>query len=218
MTEQKKLKRRVRARMEKTGERYTAARRHVVHPDPEPEPEPDMSGLASDEAVERNTGRPRSEWFALLDTWGARERTHKEIARHLQSEHGVAGWWAQNLTVGYERARRLRAKHQGPSGFTVGVSRTIGVPVERLFAAFTDDAERERHLPGLTPRTALPHRTARFDRPADGSRIVVGFEAKGPEKSTVVVQAERLRDAERAERAKEEWRGLLTDLKRSLEA
>ena len=44
MTERKSLKRRVRSRMEKTGERYTAARRHVLD---EPEPAVD---------------RPRSAW------------------------------------------------------------------------------------------------------------------------------------------------------------
>ncbi len=200
--------------MEKTGERYTAARRHVVGA----EPEPDLSGLASDEAVTRATGRPWAEWFAVLDAWGARERPHREIAGHLRAEHGVPGWWAQTVTVGYERARGLRAKHEGPGGFSVGASKTIGVPVERLFDAFAHDEERERLFPGLTTRTTLPHRTARFDRPSDGTRVVVGFEAKGPAKSTVAVQVERLRDAEAAERAKEEWRGLLGGLKRSLES
>jgi hypothetical protein len=217
MTEQKKLKRRVRERMEKTGERYTAARRHVVADEPEPEPEPDLSGLASDEAVSRNTGRSWGEWFAILDEWGARVRPHREIARYLGAEHSVPGWWAQSLTVGYERARGLRAKHEGPSGFTVGASKTIGVPIERLFAAFADEAERGRLLPGLTVRTLRPTRTARFDRPSDGTRVVVGFTDKGPEKSLVAVQVERLPDADAAERAKAEWRERLAALARSLE-
>ena len=54
MTQRKTLKRRVRARMEKTGERYTAARAHVVG---EPAPEPDLSGLASEDALAAATGR-----------------------------------------------------------------------------------------------------------------------------------------------------------------
>ena len=67
MTDQKNLKRRVRARMEKTGERYTAARRHVVA-DPEPEPaEPDLSGLASGDAVAAATGRGWSEWYEFAN-------------------------------------------------------------------------------------------------------------------------------------------------------
>lgn len=217
MTEQKKLKRRVRARMEKTGERYAAARRHVVGAEPGPEAEPDLSGLASDEAVARATGRPWAEWFAVLDAWGAGERPHREIAAHLRAEHGVPGWWAQTVTVGYERARGLRAKHEGPGGFSVGASKTIGVPVERVFAAFAEDERRERLFPGLTTRTTLPHRTARFDRPSDGTRVVVGFEARGPARSRVAVQVERLPDADAAERAKVEWRELLGRLKGALE-
>jgi hypothetical protein len=218
MTDQKNLKRRVRARMEKTGERYTAARRHVVA-DPEPKPaEPDLSGLASGDAVAAATGRGWSEWFAVLDACDASERSHREIARHLMSEHGVPGWWAQTVTVGYERARGMRAKHERPNGFSVSVSRTVAVPVDRLLASFADAGERERIVPGLVPRPTRAPRVARFDRPSDGTRVITSFEAKGPAKSTAYVQVDRLADAEAAERAKAEWRGALDRLKVMLEA
>jgi len=217
MTEQKNLKRRVRARMEKTGERYTAARRHVVA-DPEPEPaEPDLSGLASGDAVAAATGRGWSEWFAVLDAWDASERSHREIARHLMSEHGVPGWWAQTVTVGYERARGMRAKHERPNGFSVSVSRTVAVPVDRLLASFADAGERERIVPGLASRPTRAARAVRFDRPSDSTRVITSFEAKGPAKSTVYVQVDRLADAKAAERAKAEWRGVLDRLKVMLE-
>ncbi|HET9545067.1 MAG TPA: DUF4287 domain-containing protein, partial [Gaiellaceae bacterium] len=135
MTQRKTLKRRVRARMEKTGERYTAARAHVVgEPAPEPVQEPDLSGLASEDALVAATGRRWKEWFAVLDAWGANERKHGEIARRLRSEHGVPGWWSQTVTVGYERARGLRVKHERPDGFSVSVSRTVAAPAERLYA------------------------------------------------------------------------------------
>jgi hypothetical protein len=218
MTDQKNLKRRVRARMEKTGERYTAARSHVVA-DPEPKPaEPDLSGLASGDAVAAATGRGWGEWFAVLDAWDASERSHREIARHLMSEHGVPGWWAQTVTVGYERARGMRAKHERPNGFSVSVSRTVAVPVDRLLASFADARERERIVPGLAPRPTRASRAVRFDRPSDGTRVITSFEAKGPAKSTAYVQVDRLADAKAAERAKAEWRGVLDRLKVMLEA
>ena len=97
ITEQKNLKRRVRARMEKTGERYTAGRSHVVGEKPEPfVADPGMS----DETLVEKTGKSWAEWVELLDAWGARERPHREIAAHLVEEHGVPGWWAQTVTVG----------------------------------------------------------------------------------------------------------------------
>jgi hypothetical protein len=218
MTERKKLKQRVRTRMEKTGERYTAARRHVVaDPEPRPAPEPDLSGLASDEAVAAATGRGWREWFALLDAWDGTARTHTEIARHLVAEHGVPGWWSQTVTVGYERARGLRAKHERPDGFSISVSRTIAVPVGRLYAAIADESDRERLVPGLVPRASRARLVARFDRPSDGTRVVTTFESKGPAKSAIYVQVDRLADAATAERAKAEWRELLDRLKRMLE-
>jgi hypothetical protein len=218
MTERKSFKRRVRARMEKTGERYTAARRQLIELDPEPEIAPAQQ-RTSDEALARNTGRPWAEWFAILDGWRATEKTHTEIARHLSEEHGVPGWWAQTVTVGYEQARGLREKHQRPEGFSVGVSKTVGVPVERLFATVCEPEERERWLPRspLRQRTVLPPRSARFDWEDGRTRVVFYFAAKGDARSTVTVQHERLADADEAEHAKTDWRGRLAELKNVLE-
>ncbi len=216
MTERKSFKQRVRARMEKTGERYTAARRHLVE---EHAPRKRSDPPASEEAVVRNTGKTWEKWFAILDEWGGAERSHRDIARHLREAHGVPGRWAQSVTVAYERARGLRAKYEKPGGFSVTASKTINVPVARLFAAFADDAERARLYPDapLSLRTAKPNRTARFDWDDRPTRIVVGFEEKGPSKSTVALEHERLSDAVAAERTKSEWRERLARLEEALE-
>jgi hypothetical protein len=133
MTRQKTFKRRVRARMEKTGESYTAARRMLIAAGERPEAststfQPPMA----DEKVAAATGRVWEEWFALLDEWGAASRAHRDIARWLQDEHGVAGWWSQSVTVAYEQARGLRAPGQRVDGWSITATKTIAVPVERL--------------------------------------------------------------------------------------
>ena len=131
MTTDKARKRAVRSRMTKTGERYAAARRHVVATSPTPTPdEPAPLSRAADpgineESIRRKTGRGWDDWLKVLDDWGATERPHREIARHLVDAHGVPGWWAQWVTVGYERARGLRARHQTARGFEVSVSKTL---------------------------------------------------------------------------------------------
>jgi hypothetical protein len=90
VTVKKSLKRRVRARMSKTGERYAAARRPLIaKPTPSPEtaapsPAPDPASAPtfaaplgmSDDAVRRRTGKTWDEWFSILDSWGAADRTH----------------------------------------------------------------------------------------------------------------------------------------------
>jgi hypothetical protein len=147
----------------------------------------------SDDAIRRRTGRGWEEWFDLLDEWGASERRHAEIARWLSEEQGVAGWDAQSVTVGYERARSMRAVGERPDGFSVTASKTVAVPVERLYDAFLDEAQRERWLPGaeLRGRTATRPRTARFDWEDGTTRVVVGFTGKDDGRSMVALEHER---------------------------
>ncbi|HUG48496.1 MAG TPA: SRPBCC domain-containing protein [Candidatus Limnocylindria bacterium] len=238
MTRQKTFKRSVRARAQKTGERYSAARHQLLRtPASEPpavsraadQPSPaGQTGPGADAPAELDvsetrlreaTGRSWAEWLDLLDAWGATSQRHPQIARWLAQEHGVEPWWSQNITVAYERARGMRARHQVARGFSVGATKMIGVDAQRAFDAFTDTAQRQRWLAGmeLRPRTSIRPRSARFDWPPDGSRVVVDITARGDDKVQVAVQHEKLPDAESAERMKAFWRERLAGLKQLLE-
>ena len=230
MTRDKAQKRAVRARMDKTGERYTTARHYLLDrhrsdpsggelpPETTAEPVASTEGPAmpprvaepgvSDAAVSKATGKTWDEWFALLDGWGGTAHSHPEIARYLYETYGIDGWWAQNVTVGYERARGMRALHERPDGFSMNVSKTFPVPVERLFAAFVELEVRERWLEAVTlrNRTSQPNTSARFDLLPGDTRLAVTFIAKGPEKSAVQLQQERLADAEDVARWKAIWK------------
>lgn len=209
MTEDKARKRAIRKRMRKTGERYTAARRHLGEPRP-PVAEPGTS----DQAVRRGSGKGWEEWYRILDAWGARDRSHAEIARYVNEDHGVPGWWSQTVAVGYERARGMRAVGQQAQGFSVGVTKTVPVGVDRLFDAFADAGARRRWLePGtLRVRTAQRGRSARFDFRDGSTRVLAYFEEKGPGKASVVVQHERLEDANAREEARAFWKERLARL------
>jgi hypothetical protein len=198
--------------MAKTGERYTAARRNVVTPTEtirdEDLPQPDAS-------LRQRTGKGWREWLRLLDAWGARERKHGEIASHLMGEYGVPGWWAQAITVGYERSRGLRAKHQTLGGtFQVSVSKTFPIGVAKLFRAFTEASLRSRWLERgmLKIRTTQRVKTARFDFRDGGSRVVVFFDPKKKNKTTVTIQHEKLPDAAVVEEMRALWRERLKRL------
>lgn len=249
MTRNKSFKTRVRARMDKTGESYTTARRQLLHkvssapdeaaadqrtaafgpesasaPNPETTNPPAADGVKaqqfSDASVRERTGRGWDEWFSRLDAWGATGRTHTEIARWLVAEQRVEGWWAQSITVAYEQARGMRAPGQGADGYvSASASKTIAVPVDRLFAAFADAELRERWLPGvmLRVRTATAPKSFRADWEDGSTRIVVGFTAKGDAKAQVAISHEKLADADAAARMKAYWRDRFTDLKQHLE-
>ncbi|MGH3646274.1 MAG: SRPBCC family protein [Micromonosporaceae bacterium] len=173
----------------------------------------------SSAALRSATGRDYPEWFQLLDEWGAPGRPYRAIADWLTSHDGMTDWWAQKLIVEYEQHRGLREPGARPGGtYAGGASKTIAVPVERLYQAFTDPALRARWLPGpeLHQRTSRPGRSARFDC-ADGTRLNVDFAAKTDHKSQVAVEQEQLPNATAADAAKAAWRDRLTTLKTMLE-
>lgn len=220
MTRQKTFKRRVRERMGHTGESYTAARRMLIAGGDQPNGAvPEFKPPVADEKVVEATGRGWQAWFEVLDEWGAESGSHTETARWLREEHGVNGWYSQTLTVGYQRARGIRAPGEHGDGFSVGVTRTIAVPVERLFAAFDDVALREGWLPGadMRPRTATAPKSARYDWEDGSTRVNVYFAEKGDAKSNVAISHERLPGADTAEEMKGWWRERLTALKSQLE-
>lgn len=170
----------------------------------------------SDDALRTKTGRGWDEWCAVLDAAGSAARPHKETARWLEAVHGLDGWWAQTVTVGYERARGLRAAYETPTGFQVGVSRTFPVAVERLFAACAGEESRRSWLGvEVALRTAVPPVSLRLAWP-DGSVVALRFAAKGVGKSAVSVQHEKLPDAAAVERRRTFWKERLEALAAAL--
>lgn len=74
MTKQRSFKRLVRARMDKTGESYTAARAVLLRAEAaEGAQRPPL--VTSEETITRRTGRGWEQWFDALDEWGAAERS-----------------------------------------------------------------------------------------------------------------------------------------------
>lgn len=220
MTEHKSFKRLVRARMEKTGESYTAARSQLLGAE-EPEETNGIRLATSDEKIRQRTGRGWEEWFERLDEWGAAERTHREIARWVAEQQGIVplAWNAQAIVGSYELARGLRVVGEKEDGFAISASKTVAVAAERLYDAFVELPLRDRWLPDgeLSERTATRPKSARFDWGDGGTRVNVTFLNKGETKSTVALEHRRLTDAEEADRMKAYWRQRLTALKEALE-
>ena len=122
-------------------------------------------------------------------------------------------WNAQAITASYERTRGLRVAGQREDGFSISVSKTVAVPIERLYDAFFATADDR-----LRERTVTRPRSARFDWGDDGSRVHVTFDATDEAKSRIVVEHARLADADEAERMKAFWRERLTELKGRFDA
>jgi uncharacterized protein YndB with AHSA1/START domain len=216
MPRQKDLKRLVRNRMKKTGESYTAARVHIVNKPVDKAPPPDYAALAgkSDELVATKTGCNWERWVHTLDKLGAATMAHRDIFALVHEKFKVDMWWAQTVTVGYERIKGLREKGQLRSGFyEVNKTRTFSVPVAELFDACADEMVRHRWLTDAVPvvRTARRPRSLRLGWD-DGTIVVLGFTEKAREKSVIAIQHTKLPDRATAERLKEHWSSRLDAL------
>lgn len=237
MTRARTLKTTIRARMASTGERYTAARRHVIAasaPRPAARPAPAYPGpmptATANARLVTRSGHDFAHWFAVLEDFGARTKGHTASARHLHDAHGVPGWHAQEITVAWERATGLRAVNQRMDGaYEVSVSKVLPVDVPRAAAAVQAstarmawtsalDAATRRALAGGLHGPAAKGLTdgskglkrCRFGIGASRVELVLNPRADG--RTTAVVTQTKLADAAALEARRTMWRTALTAL------
>jgi hypothetical protein len=220
MPRNKDFKRLVRARMKKTGEAYTSARSQILK---KPKAKPtsrlaaalssartmEYAALAgmSDASIKAKTGCNWERWVKALDHSGAEKMSHRDIAAMVAKTWKTDGWWAQTVTVGYERIKGLRARGQRRDGsYEATKSRTFDVPVTALYDAWADKRVRDRWLSdaNVKVRTATAPKSIRLGL-ADGSIVAVGFLPKGKTKSSVALSQMKLPDRETANRLKQYW-------------
>lgn len=194
MTRRASFKRRVRERMAKTGERYGAARRVLIEQAASREArarvsEPDHS----DAVIRENTGRGWHEWRQLIDAWPGHMGGHTAVASWLREEHGVDGWWAQAVTVGWERITGRRLRHQMADGtFTANRSATITTDPVALGEVLRDDDGRADLFPGLDAelRSRPSSETVRIGLPSGVAEIAIA--PKDDRRATIAVSHTKL--------------------------
>lgn len=206
MTRQESLGRRIRERMESAGERDGAERRVL--------PNRSAGGTRTwvsrpemtDEAVLAATGRGWDAWCDVLDAWPGDAGDHGAIVDHLQAAHGVPGWWAQTVAVGYERITGRRLPFQRADGtFSAGKTRTVTADSEALRRMLLDDRGRSDLFPGLD--TELRSRpTSKNVRLGIGPGTAeIAMDARAGGRVTVTVAHERLPSPDDVDRWKAYW-------------
>lgn len=169
----------------------------------------------SDAAIREKTGRTWPEWREVLDAWGAAGKPHDEIARYVNEELGIDGWWAQSVTVGYERMIGRRAVGQKADGlYAASASKTVAAELDTHWAAWVDETTRDAWLPAgtLALRTSQPGKSARFDDLTTGDVVALWFTDKGAGKSSVSIQVEKLPSREAVDGRKALWKERLAEL------
>ena len=106
--------------------------------------------LQSDTRILANTGHGWDDWVELIEAGPGRDAGHTAIAAWVHAEHDLSGWWAQGVTVGYERIAGLRLPGQMPDGsFSVSRSRVLVLPAPLLRAALLEGDSRADLFAGL---------------------------------------------------------------------
>lgn len=184
----------------------------------------------SDAAVKAKTGKTWSQWFALLDRWGARKKTHQEIASHLRNDLELTAWWSQMVAVEYERKQRGRkvGERAVEGGFTVDIQRTVKATAKKAFEAFllpehtakwfTKKARADVRVGGSYSNSdgdmgeflaVDAPRRARFTwdnkRHCPGTFVELTVRSAGPGKVAVRVSHSRLKSAKDREKMKQGW-------------
>ncbi|WP_243226020.1 DUF4287 domain-containing protein [Microbacterium sp. CIAB417] len=218
MTTQESFKRRIRARMSKTGERYGAARRALLTAPRGSERRRWVASPTVDDArVTAETGRSWDDWTDLILAGPGRDAGHTEIATWLREQHGVDAWWAQSVTVGFERIVGLRLPGQMPDGtFTLSRSKTVDGDLDTIRDLWENDASRDAILPGLTTErlsrdgVKVPRFAARGDEGDVGVLSLALDAVKG--RVRIVLTHERLADPRAVETWKAFWETWLDDV------
>jgi uncharacterized protein YndB with AHSA1/START domain len=174
----------------------------------------------SDAAVEKATGCDWKSWIWHLDKAGCAEMSHKEIAALVhQRWPKIGGWWSQMVTVGYERAKGRRAKNERQGSWRVSSSKTVSVPVKRIFSAWKNAKRRAAWLKDhrFTVRKATAPKSMRITWVDGRTSVEANFFPKGAKKSMVAIQHDKLRNAKDVEKMRAYWGKALERMKSLVE-
>lgn len=193
-----------------------------------------MEQTISDEAVFDATGRDWSSWFRWLDDRGASGLPHRDIARLLQGEHDLSGWWCQSITVRYEQARGRRVPGQTSGGdFQVSTQKTLAADPDQVWRALlatgiVDSVQRWQEgavCQGgdgtVTVRRVIPPERLRFWYVlADGTKttVEVTLTPSSREKATLRFTHSGLPDNAARESFRAHWRRLTARVQKGLAA
>lgn len=99
----------------------------------------------SAESVKKATGKNWDQWVAIIDRFGGKKMSHKEIAAKLYNDKLIkSGWWCQMVTVGYEYAKGRRVVGQTLSvGFEIGVQKMVHLPKKKVWQIINSSAGKK---------------------------------------------------------------------------
>jgi hypothetical protein len=187
-------------------------------------------GGVSDAKSREKTGHGLEHWFDVLDRFGGVEKGHTASARHLYEAHKVDGWYAQGITVAYERERGVRALNQRCDGeYEVSVSKVVSAKTADVIEALTESRQHKRWAKAVDAglvkalSTALdssasqgfvvrPDGQGRYRYKWGNTTVQMYLYPKAGGKVSLVAINSKLSDAAMVEERRDQWRTALKGL------
>jgi uncharacterized protein YndB with AHSA1/START domain len=191
--------------------------------------------------MKARTGKTWDQWFKVIDDFGGAPKGRREIGAFLQDTHKLDAWASSTLNVEYEAARGVLEKDGRPKGYMICATKTIAVPADKAFDAWSAPKQWDRWLSKKAAfqfkegerfttdggdagefKKIKPGKAIKFtwDNPknAPGTVAEVTFPPKGADKCTVMVAHDRIQTRAEADALRESWGAALDRLKTVLEA
>ena len=167
----------------------------------------------SEQAIEKATGSSWAVWLERLEKIGAKDMSHKEIARKL-SDWGVPGWWAQMLTVSYEQHIGRRVPGQTCDGdFAAAVSKTLPGTLDEALGWWLKKVKGKSEFHDVTIEKTSVSKTEKWRywraKLADGTLVSIHISTKPDNKANLGLQHEKLESQEQVDEWKRFWKKLL---------
>jgi len=180
----------------------------------------------SEQAIEKATGTSWPQWLERLEKIGARNMSHKEIARLLYDKGYIkkgkdwpanrsfnAGWWAQMLTVTYEQHIGRRVPGQTCDGdFAAAVSKTLPGTMDEALEWWLEKVKNRKEFHDVAIEKTSVSKTEKWRywraKLADGSLVSVHFSNKPGNKANLGLQHEKLETQEQVDEWKRFWKEL----------
>ncbi|GIK31854.1 MAG: SRPBCC domain-containing protein [Armatimonadetes bacterium] len=193
----------------------------------------------TDESCKASTGKSLADWYAILDAEDALAKGRRAAVQFLH-EQTKEPWWSTTLAVEYEKLRGVTKKDGLPEGYFICSTKTLGVPVDAAFRAWTDAQGWSewlgKALSGEVAEGAAveivsgerlsfsrirKNKDLRFTFECDGystpSQVEVQFQDKGG-KTGLLVNHTRLQTRSDADSVRAAWSVALDSLKKLVES
>ncbi|KIH96611.1 hypothetical protein LP52_23875 [Streptomonospora alba] len=177
-----------------------------------------MAENAHVEPIERATGRTWDTWLRFMAGIGAPGLDHRTIALRVSEELAGTvdnpGWWAQSVTVAYERHIGRRVPGQRADGtFETSVSRSTKLGMRELMDAWVEFAADDREVLDLVAADARVGGTEKRmtwrTKAADGSSVLVTSEPGKDGSASIVATRSGLASPEANAEAKARWSAIV---------